>query len=414
MAEVLRQARWIRYTILAITIFLAALVGALSLHLHFGWGDTPAPEEVLLLGSFALIISLFAMAWLDTHLYAVTLDVQGLTYGGILPRPRFIAREEIASWRRAERALYGVAIPFIDLYDHGGHHQARLSASLDGVEKLYNWLSVRAADDTGRRPDENTGRVSNTMEDALAHKWVLAFTGVALIANAALLLPAFLAPSEIGRQVEAAGLVVAIATVLACLGIARRYPDIVRIGMARDSNLPTVAAPILLTAALVSMRALVGNTVIDGHATVVGIASIGAIGLCAFAQPMLARLRTRAEQALYRTFFAFIAFGWCWTANQALDLSFPARFHTNVVAKRVERTAGAATYHVYVADWRDPTHAQPIAIVVTPSEYRRVARHGSVEVRVMPGALEGPWVASVRIEALGEVTDARTKGKGRR
>jgi hypothetical protein len=397
MAEVLRQAPWIRVSVVAITIFLAALVSALAVYLHPGMIDSTPQAEFAILGVFCVIVAFFGIACLDTHLYAVTLDTLGITYGGISPRPRFLAREDIASWRRSERVVYGFRIPFVDLYDQSGRHRARISASLDDVNALYRWLAVRAVDETGHVFSDNGAIASGRLDEATAYLWTVAFTCIAIIANCALLLPELINGGEIGRRIEAGGLIVAMATVFTSLAVARRYPDAIRVDAGRDSDLPSVAAPVLLTAGLISVRSLLGHTILEGYDVVIGFGALATMGFLLMAEPCLRHVRARTERALIRALLVVIAFGGAFTGNQALDLDPPTTHRTRVLAKGMTRDSSTTSFHLIVADWRF-SGERPLKLNVSPSDYRHAAKSGAVDVDVMTGALQTKWVSGLHFD----------------
>ena len=191
-----------------------------------------------------------------------------------------------------------------------------------------------------------------------------------------------------------------VALPLALMGLALANPNRLRLDYREGSIYPEGASGIMgASMGLGAMGALDPHTLL-GERFFFWVAGLGAAFALAWIYAERERLAGHMRSIMgalnvlaFAGFSAFWASGAVYVANRHADVSAPAWGATQVTALRVKGRSGK-TYHVKVAPWSGMPEA--VELEVPRQAYRKLQVGMEVEVGVRAGALEIPWVETVR------------------
>ena len=402
MSRTFRPARWLWWTMgIAAPAFAAGFAWlaydiAQERLAGRGWQDAWAPAIVI--ATLCGLVLLFLSGFAHVLRAKLTVGEEGVTVRGIL-RTRAIPwkRLEGYRWIRGRMNVYaaGSELPIeIAYFEDRDALQAILGSRLRALDAEVTEREAREI-----REDLSLGLTQAEKDAALAEMRRLARAlnwsayvaagagGVSVIAGA----PEWL-------QTLAAGVLITLSLML--LGLALSHPNRLRLDYREGSIYPEGASGLMgASMGLGAMAALDPHTLLGGR-LLFWVAGVGA----AFALAWITVERERLAQHMrsvvgVANVLAFAAFSAFWASGAVVLVNRHADFsQATWSATRVEalRTKGrsAKSYLVRVAPWGGMPEA--IELEVPRKAYRALKAGMDVEVVVRAGALDIPWVETIR------------------
>ena len=397
-----RIARWLRWTMGIAAPALAALFAWLGVDIvqaHLagrGW-QNPWGLALVLAVLAGLVLLMLASV---VHLLRarLTVDEEGIEVRGLL-RTRRIPWEEFEGYRwirgqmnvHAANAQMPVEVGYFEQRDAlYAIFQSRLP-DLDAAVTEREAREIRDDLSLGLTQAEKDAALAEMRRLARALNWS-AYVAAGVGAVGAIVA----APDWL--QVLAAGVLIALSLVL--LGLALAHPNRLRLDYREGSIYPEGASGLLAASmGLGAMAALDPHTLLGGR-LLYWVAGVGAAFALAWIHVERERLAEHMRSVVgavnvlaLAAFAAFWASGAVVLVNRHADVSQPSWSATRVEALRTKGRS-AKSYLVRVAPWNGMPEA--IELEVPRKAYRALKAGMDVEVGVRAGALDIPWVETVR------------------
>lgn len=397
-----RIEQWLRWTMGIAAPVLAAGIAWLGFDIvqqrlaGRGWENPLA--LALVLATLGGLILLFLASVVHILRSRLTVSEEGIEVRGIF-RTRTIAWKQAEGyrWIRGQMNVYlaDAQMPVeVGYYEDRAALYALFQSRLPDLDAAVTEREAREIRDDlslGLTQAEKDAKLAGMRRLAKALNWTAyVATGVGGVSA--------LAQGPEWLQVLAACVLVLLPLVL--LGLALAYPNRLRLDYREGSIYPEGASGIIAAAMGTGLMAALDPHSLLGERFFFWAAGLSAAFAAAWMYVERERLAEQMRSIMgalnvlsFAAFSAFWASGAVYLANRHADVSAPAWGTTKVTSLRVTGRSGK-TYYVKVAPWSGMPEA--VELEVPRKAHRALSAGMDVEVGVRTGALDIPWVETVR------------------